>query len=119
MVHSAKVHNPDSSSTSGGTTTSGTTTGGTTTGGSASGNSLTISNDAVNAVSADDETEDTSHLLPSTENAENQKTGQTDNQTDQQADNTENDLAVQDLEASGNSQESGQKTDTDNKAVQP
>ena len=118
-----------SSSTSGGTTTGGTTTGGTTaggsttggttTGGSASGNSSTISNDAVNAVSADDETEDTSHLLPSTENAENQKTGQTDNQTDQQSDNTENDLAVQDLEASGNSQESGQKTDTDNKAVQP
>lgn len=51
--------------------------------------------------------------------AKNQKTGQTDNQTDQQSDNTENDLAVQDLEASGNSQESGQKTDTDNKAVQP
>ena len=42
-----------------------------------------------------------------------------DNQTDQQSDNAENDLAVQDLEASGNSQESGQKTDTDNKAVQP
>ncbi len=80
---------------------------------------MTISNDAVNAVSADDETEDTSHLLPSAENAENQKTGQTDTQTDQQSDNAENDLAVQDLEASGNSQESGQKTDTDNKAVQP
>lgn len=54
LVHSAKVRNPDSSSTSGGTTTGGTTTGGTTsggtttggttTGGSASGNSLTISN---------------------------------------------------------------------------
>ena len=77
----------------------------------------------MNAVSADDETEDTSHQLPSAENAENQKTGQTDNQadnqTDQQSDNTENDLAVQDLEASGNSQESGQKTDTDSKAVQP
>lgn len=132
-IRSTKVRNPNMSSnnsgsgssstsggtTTGGTTTGGTTTGGTTTGGSASGNSLTISNDAVNAVSADDETEDTSHRLPSAENAENQKTGQTDNQTDQQSDNTENDLAVQDLEASGNSQESGQKTDTDNKAVQP
>ena len=99
----------------GGSTTGGTTTGGTTTGGSASGNSLTISNDAVNTVSVDDETEDRSHLLPSTENAENQKTDQTDTQTD----NAENDLAVQDLEASGSSQESGQKTDTDSKAVQP
>lgn len=137
-IRTTKVRNPNASSstggttsgggsssgstggtTTGGTTTGGTTTGGTTTGGSASGNSLTISNDAVNAVSADDETEDTSHLLPSAENAKNQKTGQTDNQTDQQSDNTENDLAVQDLEASGNSQESGQKTDTDNKAVQP
>ena len=36
-----------------------------------------------------------------------------------QADKQEDGPAVVDLEASGNSQESGQKTDTDNKAVQP
>ena len=65
----------------------------------------------VNTASADYETEDTSRLLPSAEDTGNQNTDQADSQ--------EADLAVENLEAADDGQETGRKSDTEGEAVQP
>lgn len=114
LVHSSKVRNPNTSSSGSG---SGSTSGGNTNSGSTSNNSLTTSEQEVNTASADNETEDTSHLFPSAEDTENQTDDQAVNQVDNQSDDQKDDLAVENLEA--DSQASGQQSDTEGEAVQP